>query len=75
MGNDLVRYYLANCIKNNSEIESRNLDSFEICKRATECIKNDIMLAYIYGVISMKSVNDVTIFRGLDEKEILEILG
>lgn len=75
MDNDLVRYHLAKCIKKMSDIESRKFVSFEICKSATERIKNDIMLAYKNGVISMQSVNDVTIFRGLDEKEILEMLG
>lgn len=75
MDKELKKLHLAKCIKKMSEIESRKFVSFEICKSATERIKNDIILAYKNGVISMQSVNDVTIFRGLDENEILEMLG
>jgi hypothetical protein len=72
---ELKKFHLAKCIKRMSEIESRKFVSFEIRKSATERINNDIMLACKNGVISMKSVNDVTIFRGLNENEILAILG
>lgn len=75
MDKELKKLHLAKCIKKLSEIESRKFVSFEIYKSVTERIKNDIMLAYKNGVISMKSVNDVTIFRGMNENQILEILG
>lgn len=58
-----------------SEIEMRQFANYEIYKSVVSRIKDDIALANSDNTISMKTINDVTIFRGLSENEILAILG
>lgn len=75
MDKELKKLHLAKCIKKMSEIELRQFANYEIYKSVVSRIKDDIALANSDNTISMKSINDVTIFRGLSENEILEILG
>lgn len=75
MDKELKKLHLAKCIKKLSEIELRQFTNYEIYKSVVSRIKDDIALANSDNTISMKTINDVTIFRGLSENEILEILG
>lgn len=75
MDNELKKLHLAKCIKKMSEIEIRQFANYEVYKSVVSRIKDDIALAHSDNTISMKTINDVTIFRGLSENEILEILG
>lgn len=75
MDKELKKLHLAKCIKKMSEIELRQFANYEVYKSVVSRIKDDIALANSDNTISMKTINDVTIFRGLSENEILEILG
>lgn len=75
MEKELKKLHLAKCIKKMSEIELRQFANYEVYKSVVSRIKDDIALAYSDNTISMKTINDVTIFRGLSENEILAILG
>ncbi len=75
MDKELKKLHLAKCIYKMSEIEMRQFANYEIYKSVVSRIKDDIALANSDNTISMKTINDVTIFRGLSENEILAILG
>lgn len=57
------------------EQTSYEIQEMDIAKLTQGRIKEKIRSAHRLGWISMTEINDVSIFRGLSENEIFELLG